>query len=281
VAGSFLIAYCSPAGTTRHVADVIQQELGDVSATVQVMDLARVDQRAAFRRLVEACAADDCLFVGSPVYRSVAVPPVMEFLESLSPVGAGWAVPFVTWGGVSSGIALWQMAQTLVRKGFRIAAAAKIAAVHSIMWRSADPLGAGHPDGDDDAAVGRMIRTFVQNLTRGTMRPLDPADLDYQNESDAVNAKKTIGQPWMVTPKTVDHERCTQCGVCQVECPTGAITLSPFPVYGQGCIDCFNCLRLCPEEAIQSAMPLEERARMIEKFADHFRESIQPVVFIN
>lgn len=44
---------------------------------------------------------------------------------------------------------------------------------------------------------------------------------------------------------------------------------------------CFNCLRLCPEDAIQSAMSLEERIHMIEKRADHFREDMEPIVFMN
>jgi formate hydrogenlyase subunit 6/NADH:ubiquinone oxidoreductase subunit I len=45
-------------------------------------------------------------------------------------------------------------------------------------------------------------------------------------------------------------ERCTTCGLCAETCPVEAVTLSPYPEFGPNCIHCYNCVRLCPEQAI-------------------------------
>ena len=62
-----------------------------------------------------------CLFIGSPVYRDVAIAPVINFIEDLPQLEGNYAVPFVTWGQACSGVALWQMSAALIKKGFRIA----------------------------------------------------------------------------------------------------------------------------------------------------------------
>ena len=107
------IAYCSPAGSTRHVARVIEAVLAETAAEVAVLDLKEAGSAAGFAEAVRAMAPEDLLFVGSPVYRDMAVPPVLRFIEGLPRVDGVFAVPFVTWGGAFSGIALWQMGRAL------------------------------------------------------------------------------------------------------------------------------------------------------------------------
>ena len=106
-------------------------------------------------------AHDACLFIGSPVYASHAVPAVMDFITSL-PAGTGCcSVPFVTWGAVTSGMALSEMAEALAAKGYPAMAAAKIVAEHSLLWQSDNPLGKGRPDADDDRSVRDMVKKVV------------------------------------------------------------------------------------------------------------------------
>lgn len=52
-------------------------------------------------------------------------------------------VPFVTWGGACSGISLYEMGKELLNKRFTVLGAAKILAVHSLMWQLENPLGKG------------------------------------------------------------------------------------------------------------------------------------------
>ena len=119
-----IIAYCSPAGSTRHVTEVIHNAFIQHNADVVTLDLAKESERSTALDLIKTTNQKMCLFIGSPVYRDVAVPPVMDFIGTLPAVEGNYAVPFVTWGQACSGVALWLMSGALMNKGFQIAGAA-------------------------------------------------------------------------------------------------------------------------------------------------------------
>ncbi|UCD66077.1 MAG: nitroreductase family protein [Deltaproteobacteria bacterium] len=50
----------------------------------------------------------------------------------------------------------------------------------------------------------------------------------------------------------IDEERCTQCGECAEECPTGVIDMDDYPTINneEGCYRCQHCLAVCPEGAV-------------------------------
>ena len=267
------VVYCSPAGTTRRVARQIEQSLAGQPVELNLLDLEVSGGRDALVELIGAAGKEDCLFVGSPVYRDVAVPPVMAFLEALPEVSGTAAVPFVTWGAVTSGIALWQMARTLREKGFVLAGAAAVVAEHCMMWRSETASGAGRPDEEDLQIVDGLVRKTCEALRTGKLSPIALAALDYQRKDHANEMKEKLEQPWMIVPKTVDEEKCTECGICEERCPVGAVTLSPVPVFDENCFDCFNCVRLCPEEAIETPLSAEGIEEHIAQLKKRYREA--------
>jgi ferredoxin/flavodoxin len=259
---SFCIAYISPNGATAKVAGALVDQLSKNGASVTVSDLS---QAGADRSLIDGLKADAkaWLVIGSPVYRDVAVPPVMAFIDALPMSDKGWAVPFVTYGRACSGVALWQMAKALQARGYRIAGAAKVVALHAMMWQSDHPEGAGHPDAEDLRQVRQLADTLLAQFSSGHPADISLEELDYQPDELAREFKAKIGQPWMVVPKTVDQGACTQCGICVEHCPPAAISLDPTPVFSDGCFDCFNCIRLCPEKAIIPAVPMAKIEAMI------------------
>jgi ferredoxin len=254
------------------VAEVIAASLKETSVDVHLLDLGIVKSPSGFVDKLQAAGEGACLFVGSPVYRDMAVPPVMAFIDNLPTVPDLSAVPFVTWGGAFSGIALWQMGRALVSKGFRLAGAAKVLAVHSMMWPSAHPVGHGHPDADDDRQVAGLVDRVVARLSQTDGTPLPVDALDYHPEALVADIKKKLGQPWMIIPKTIDQERCTQCAICKQICPVSAVALDPWPVFDQNCFDCFNCIRECPEEAIVPAVAFDQIESMIRERVARFDE---------
>ncbi len=259
----FFIVFCSPAGSTKHVADVIQQELTKRRVETHTLDLGREHDWSGVLDLIKLARQNLCLFVGSPVYRDQAVHPVMRFVEALPQIGGGFAAPFVTWGGAFSGIALWQIGRGLTQKGLSLAGGAKVLGVHSLMWGSDNPLGQGHPDSDDDMAVRELAREVFNRVRDGNV-VLPLSALDYQPEQRAVELKEGLAAPRPVTPRLVNEAKCNQCQTCMNECPAEAITLDPYPQFGTGCFDCFTCIRLCPEHAIEPKITpaqLEERIR--------------------
>jgi ferredoxin len=217
--------------------------------------------------------------VGSPVYRELAVPPVMNFIESLPTADGCRAVPFITWGGATSGIALWQLGQALHSKGYRLAGGAKVLGVHSMMWKTDQPIGQGHPDADDERLVRDLVDKLVERIEKKTPENVSLTGLDYQPESLSADFKKKLDQPWMIVPKTIDEAACTQCGTCESVCPVGAVVLDPDPVFEAHCFDCFICVRDCPENAIISSVTLEKIEAMIRGRVKTFDERPHTQIF--
>ena len=265
-----VVVFCSPAGTTQHVAEVVHGGLARHNLEVEMVNVGLSNDTSRVYQILEEGREHVCLFVGSPVYRNLMVPPIRRFMESL-PEGSGtFAVPFVTWGAACSGVALWQMGRVLTEKGFVLAGAAKVCAVHSLMWGAEDPAGKGHPDKDDDNHIKALVSGLLTRFSSSPIPVLDLEQLDYQPREQADEMKEKLDEPWMILPKHVNEEACTQCGICREECPAAAVTLNPYPEFNADCFDCFNCIRLCPENAI---VPEPE----VDKIEDRIRNRVTKV----
>ena len=260
-----VIAYCSPAGSTRHVAEVIHNCFIQRNVDAIMLDLAKGHNLSEALEAIKTAGDKACLFIGSPVYRDVAIPPVMNFIEALPQAEGNYAVPFVTWGQACSGVALWQMSAALMKKGFRIAGAAKVVALHSMMWLVENPAGKGHPDDTDRREIEALVHKLHSRFDSDDVPVLSLDDLDYQPPEPAAKMKNKINTPWYIIPKSLNSETCTQCGICEEECPVDAVILNPYPEFKQNCIDCFNCIRLCPEDAISSTVSMDDIAEHIRK----------------
>jgi ferredoxin len=260
------VVYCSPAGTTRKTAEWIAAALTGLSYHPTIIDIAKQkDVKDLYRDTGKA----HCLFIGSPVYAYHAIPPIINFIDKLPDDTGGYAVPFVTWGGVTSGIALHEMATRLAAKGYTVIGAATVLAVHSLMWQAENPLGEGHPDAADEKMLREFVTEVIKQIEATTPVPLPLAELDYQPadmrtqmESITLSAAKQL-----LPPKSVAEKLCTKCRICEDLCPVQAISFEPFPVFHERCIVCYMCLRGCPERAINadfSMLPGWLRQRAVE-----------------
>lgn len=256
------IVYCSPNGSTRHVAQIIGKELEKAGVIILSVDLGKGDN--GFSVINEVENGKIALFIGSPVYVNHPVQPIMRFISKLSKNGVCNAVPFVTWGGVSSGIALYDMGKALTEKGFTLVGAGKVMALHSMMWRSENPLGEGHPNEEDDRIIKELVNRVLKKIAAGSPEAIPLSELAYQSkEVHAEMEKMTLEIAKGHMPKReINKDLCTECGVCAEICPVQAIMLSPYPEFGENCICCFQCVQNCPEEAITTDFTLtEERIR--------------------
>ena len=252
------IVYFSPAGSTRHVAEVIEKQFLTLDAEVSSFDLAECsnDMATVISQQMEASNGNSCLFIGSPVYVSHAVPLVMDCIAGLKEDTGGFAVPFVTWGGACSGISLYEMGKELINRGFTLLGAAKILALHSLMWKLDDPLGKGHPDADDDRMVEDLVNHVNQQIQADNPKEIKLSDLAYQTKENHKEMEKISLQTAKVhmPERTIDTELCNQCQVCSDVCPVDAVTFTPYPEFEDGCVFCFTCMKKCPEQAINTDM---------------------------
>lgn len=246
------IVFFSPAGSTRLVAEEIEHHLRRRGCAPLLVDLSR-GRQASLEAVQAMVGTPCCMWMGSPVYCDHAVPLVHDFIEALPMASPeSYAIPFVTWGGVTSGLALPEMAQHLRAKHYQPLAAAKILAVHSSMWRASQPLGQGHPDEADLRQIAILVNKVCDALEQNACTQLDLEVLNYLSPSLRVQAgtKSLAVARAAMPPLTVDEQVCQQCGLCAGLCPVAAIELNPFPVISQGaCVLCLQCVRTCPHQA--------------------------------
>ncbi|QQG65895.1 EFR1 family ferrodoxin [Desulfobulbus oligotrophicus] len=247
------IVYFSPAGTTRLVAETIQQRLLEQQCQVEMADLS-VQGAAAARSLPDLSDTPVCLWIGSPVYCDHAIPLVSRWIDALTPNQTGRAVPFVTWGGVASGLALPEMAAQLVEKQYIPVAAAKVLAVHASMWGAVEPLAQGRPDQADLDQVRTLVDVVVERLAQQEQVVLDLQKLDYLPPTMRAEAqiKSLAAAKASMPPLAADEQLCTSCGICAEVCPTGAIVVDPYPIISEACVVCQQCVQACPEGAFPS-----------------------------
>jgi ferredoxin/flavodoxin len=53
------------------------------------------------------------------------------------------------------------------------------------------------------------------------------------------------------TSLAVYKDKCVKCGLCQEECPVGALSLATYPVQDRSkCFSCQKCINICPKHAL-------------------------------
>jgi len=276
-----LIVYFSPSGSTRHVAGVIEKRFKAMGTDVWGLDLGDCrDGATKISRQIEESKGNSCLFIGSPVYVSHAVPGVMECIAGLTENTGAFAVPFVTWGGACSGISLFEMGNALFSKGITVLGAAKILAVHSLMWQLENPLGKGHPDADDDRMVEDLVNHIHHKLHGDTPKGIKLYDLAYQTKENHLEMEKISleAAKAQMPMREIDTTLCSQCQICQEICPLDAIALTPYPEFGHDCIFCFSCMKHCPEQAI--IVDFSEIWQRIKDRAAFFSEHPHSQIFL-
>lgn len=242
------ILYLSPAGTTAQIAAWISSSLHELGQESELIDLA-VHDAASVQGF--DWSLDCCLWLGSPVYCDHAVPLVEQLIAQLPESVSGFSVPFVTWGGVTSGLALPELAAGLQDKGLKPLAAGKFLAQHSSTWKVDEPFYHGYPGPEELSLVRQLVNLVCDRLASGAGDVLNLKRLNYlparMREDSA--GKSLVQVKAVLPPLEAEQAICTGCGICAQQCPLQCIELSPYPVIGSECIRCMQCVRHCPEEA--------------------------------
>jgi MinD superfamily P-loop ATPase len=73
----------------------------------------------------------------------------------------------------------------------------------------------------------------------------------------------------MMGKKSIQKEKCTQCGYCKAYCAIGAINLNPYPIFDKKCTGCWGCFNICPEGAIKTIVGSKGRYRNKVAYLDN------------
>ena len=272
-----MIITFSPTGGTRKVADMIAGELEGRKAYSQVMDLTREDifhsKKAIADYIRENAEPHDRICVGAPVYAGHLPGVVKDIIAALPVPGGGWSAAagaFVTWGGVSSGLALEEAAAALRRSGRIITAGMKVVSYHSLSGKFAKKLNEHLPGEEARKTAGELAGNILE--TDG--RNVEPGDdisrlLSYQDTRTKIQDRLLFNEQgfgYLLYPGVrVDPQRCSGCGACVKNCPVQRRKLkdgiSAEKTRGHSCIHCGVCYHTCPSNAID--MPLNRFEKLL------------------
>ncbi|MDD5223859.1 MAG: EFR1 family ferrodoxin [bacterium] len=252
------IVFFSPRENTRTVAEWFRNIFQEKGIDARTRDLTGLNRNGISEAEIGFLERMDLLLVGSPVYSWHIAPPVEWFASRLPRVHHKLAVPFVTYGGVNSGVALAELARSLNKRGYLIAGAGKFLGKHSLMFGGKRPLGRNHPDDEEKEFAKKLVNKVISDSRGEKDSPNQIAWQALNNKhalvrmlSGRVNMK-SMGP--MMPKISVHPEKCTKCRVCIEACPVKVISINAEPKILKGCVYCYNCVRLCPEKVFTASM---------------------------
>lgn len=274
----------SPSGSTLTVGKMLESALAERGVSVQLIDITRnwkfVGAADMNRVLKEAVKPHDIVCIGGPVYSKHLHYTVQNLMKALPKTLNGWgraAIPFVTWGGISSGVALHEAAELIKAGGRTVVAGMKIEASHSLSLRFPKPINPGMP-GKEAVPVIEDLADRIASFQTGNSLDIKnvAGTLNYQGIKEKIKAhllfrEKTAhrhGFPHVV----YDHDLCTQCGTCVKGCPVQRLELTDSgPAVGPGaleCIHCAQCFHQCPSDAVSFDLTKGQLEQFITRGAE-------------
>lgn len=242
-----LILYYSATGNTRLAVSLIRE--GVESSPGDTCDLAGIG-----RGPVPPLDGYDVVGFAAPVFCFKPAIILLQMIDSLPEGGGRPCFTFWTSGGGPAN-SDWIAQRKLAARGWRVIAQRHMTAQDS--WttgkvRAPDPA-------LPSVADRRAAREFGAGLAGLADEARSPgfALPEPVFRPGVMHAISKFYEPWMldaVFRTDVDMARCTRCGRCVRDCPTGRMRFDAFPRPRGRCVGCYRCINLCPEGAIEGWM---------------------------
>ena len=257
------IVVFSPSGNTLRAASMLREKLRERSAEVQLLDLTRRADLFGVARpqalLEELLDEHKLLCIGGPVYAHHLHYNVLRLIDSLPRPGGKFgrlAVPFVTYGTISSGVSLREAAAALRRSGRITPFAMKVEAFHCMSRLLSLKVGEGLPD-ERSLPIIEDLANRIVTFRKETDLGCSPRSFDYQNRAAKIKARvlfrERLWQRRIYPALVLDGTKCRRCATCVGACPVQRLKLSDgtLDIAGEpGCIHCGQCIAACATGAI-------------------------------
>lgn len=240
--------YFSPTGTTKTVVTHIIKHITTILPSIPavVKDFTLPIERNKIPDIQHA----ELAVVGLPVYAGRLPNLLLKYLTTWKSNGA-LVVPVVVYGNRSYGNALVELHDILVNCGFHPIAAAAFVGQHSFSAR----LAAGRPDREDLDVAGCFAVDIVKRILSLQEDLFPRLEISGEGSPDYGGYYKPKGRDGEVVnflkAKPVTADVCMDCRQCVNVCPMGAIDAEkPSEIPGI-CIKCNACIKHCPVHAKQ------------------------------
>lgn len=245
------IIYVSPNRTTHKINKELSKLFQNDKHDVIEIDLGKEKNRN-FKNIDLSIFKDmDIIGLGSPIYHMNILKPLSKFLRTnlikikkLNPKIKTFL--FITYGGITTGKALKNLAYLLKRNYIGVIGGLKVYAPH--FW---------HTENYPYDETIKIINEFYLNLVKNDFRIQDWKKIEklFSYQKPIVKViyplmgilKKIRGMPDII----YNNDNCIKCKKCAIECPVNAISMNDFPIRETDrCIHCYHCAITCPNDAI-------------------------------
>lgn len=243
----------SPFGNTLKIGEILRKNLVDLNQYCEIYNLTGKSWREIFNFDYSLIEKSDLLIIGSPVYAWRIVEPIRIFINNLS-LKQDRKAAFYTTYGLITGYVLLEGMKLLQKKGYKVIASLKIAARHSMIFKKEEDVYWNRPNQQDMKKVQAFTKNIIKILKKNPNKKLALKNLDYHSWKVKLMYKFLIKRFGMaLLPNTYFNSTiCIQCGKCAKTCPVQIIKLDSYPKKFGHCIKCYNCMWVCPENAVYS-----------------------------
>lgn len=280
----------SPSGNTLQISQMIKNELESRGQEVQLIDITRAQDfflaKDPGKLLLEKVKIHDVLIVGSPVYAHHLQYHVQDLIKALPEPNEFWgkyAIPFVTYGGISSGVALKEAGKLLKKSGRLVHAGMKISASHK-MTRAFLPE-EFNQNKPDDSVLPRIIELAdrILQLESAAQLKFNSKALDYNGFETTLKAALIFKEKEWHKKRypniSINELTCTGCGNCVKNCPVLHLFKEGNTISENSqspCIHCLNCVVGCAKNAISLWGDLEKGKKFMGKMIEKNGNKEQP-----
>lgn len=286
-----LIIVFSPSGHTLQVAEHIQKMLVEKEAKVQLINITKNDAYLSYesikKKLQEEVLEHDVVFIGGPIYAGHVEKHVLQVIEQLLAPNKRFgslAVPFVTYGGVHSSIALEEMGK-LLKKGHRKSLLGiKITAEHTLTKTYSNYINKGLPSKDEFEVVNNAVEKVMEFVKIGEKEITDVSkNFKYASMKERIIfhllSQEAIHKKYK--GNSIDYSKCIGCNNCVKACPINLFRVTENGIELSSdkdkCILCGECYFNCPVGAIK--FPYLDRAKIRLEDGNAKMEEVQSKIY--
>ena len=271
----------SPTGNTLKVGQMLEKQLISRNINVQLYDFTgngmifRKDNIKSFFK--EKIKQYDLLCIGAPVYAHHLHYNVKNIIKALPKPENGWArlaVPFVTYGGINSGVALREAAKLLKHSGRLTIMAMKINAFHCMTALPQINIKINERmPGEEALPIIEELADEIVRFNYGVIKKSKDITrkLNYQKLKNRVKAKIIFREKFwhkFLYPKLIfNYDACQKCEQCIEICPVNCIGMTddgPILLDNPSCIHCGACILECRFNAININTNWDKLNNMLE-----------------